>query len=120
VLIPRHIATADVEVFMTVDAIRDLRDPDVRGPIAVDDRGRSSQTFAVHAEVTHDGAARSALATGRDIYATTAPVIVECMERVLHTDSGHGGVHAAGDLFDARDFLDHLAPHEVRVAVEAA
>src|SRR4029079_12454157 len=83
VLIPQHIATNDVEVFVTVDAIRDLSDPDVGAPSAVDDDGRSDQTFVVQAEMTRDGEARSAFAAGRDIYATTAPILVECMERVL-------------------------------------
>ena len=82
-LIPRHIATPDVDVFMTVDAIRDLRDPDVGGPTAVDGSGRSGQTFVVHAEATLDGETRKRLANGRDIYATTAPILIECMERVL-------------------------------------
>jgi short subunit dehydrogenase-like uncharacterized protein len=119
VLIPQHIATPDVDVFMTVDAIRDLREPDGRGPASVDDHGRSGQTFAVQAQATRDGETRSALATGCDIYATTAPVLVECMERVLDTEAGYGGVHAAGGLFDARDFLDHLAHDEMTITVGA-
>ena len=113
------LATPNVEIFMTVDAIRDMREGDSRGPIAIDDRGRSGQTFAVRADATRDGAVRRALATGRDIYAITAPIVVECMERVLHGDAHPGGVHPAGGLFDARDVLDHLAPHDLRVTVDA-
>ena len=64
----------------------------------------------VHAEVERDGASRHASATGTDIDATTAPVLVECMERVLRGDDGPGGVRTPGELLDARDVLDHLAP----------
>ncbi len=117
VLIPQHIATPDVEVFMAVEAIRDLRDPAAGSPIAVDDHGRSAQTFMVQAEVVGGGETRRAVAEGRDIYATTAPILVESMERVLPADDQPGGVLTAGGHFDARDFLEHLARHDVRIAV---
>src|SRR5262245_42254847 len=84
VLIPQHLAIRDVEVFTTVEAIRDLRNPDCGSPIAVDDQGRSAQTFMVHAEAVRDGETRTVWAEGRDIYATTAPILVESMERGLH------------------------------------
>jgi short subunit dehydrogenase-like uncharacterized protein len=117
VLIPRHVATPAVDVFMTVEAIRDLRDPDVSGPAAVDDSGRSDQTFAVHAEVVLDGVTRRATATGRDIYATTAPILVECMERVLRTPDGLGGVVAPGERLDARDVLAGLAKDDLQITL---
>ena len=110
VLIPRHVATHAVAIFMTVEAIRDLRDPEATAPTAGDDHVRSEQRFMVHAEAERDGQTRHASATGTDIYATTAPILVECMERVLHADGGPGGVLTPGELFDARDVLEHLAP----------
>jgi hypothetical protein len=117
VLIPQHLATRDVEVFTTVEAIRDLRDPASGGPIAIDDRGRSAQTFMVHAEVVRDGEIRNAWAEGRDIYATTAPILVECMERVLLAHDQHRGVLAAGDVFDARDLLLQLVPRDLQITL---
>jgi short subunit dehydrogenase-like uncharacterized protein len=118
VLIPRHIATPDVDVFMAVDAIRDLRDPDVGRPIAVDDDGRSAQRFMVVADVVHDGAARRVVAEGRDIYATTAPILVECMERILDSDDQPGGVVTPGDRFPAHEVLAQLARHDMQITSE--
>ena len=69
----------------------------------------------VHAEAVHDGETRAAFAEGQDIYATTAPVLVECMERILRADEQPRGVLTPGGLFDAHDFLDHLARRDVQI-----
>ena len=50
------------------------------------------------------------MASGRDIYAFTAPLVVEAMERVLRGEVKTAGVFTAGQAFDARDFLAALCP----------
>jgi hypothetical protein len=50
------------------------------------------------------------LARGRDIYAITAPIVVEAAERVLDGRFKATGVVAAGETFVAREFLTSLAP----------
>ncbi len=53
-------------------------------------------------------AQRRATARGRDIYAVTAPLVVEALDRILR-DPHAGGVFAAGEIFDPRDFLSALS-----------
>jgi short subunit dehydrogenase-like uncharacterized protein len=118
VLIPWYIPASNIKIFMAVAALRDLQDPNTPGPVAADESGRSAQTFMIHVEVTKGPQTRSAWAQGRDIYATTAPVIVEAMVRVL---SGRcrrsSGVVSAGQMFDAQEFLESLASDNFRFAI---
>ncbi|WP_205413209.1 MULTISPECIES: hypothetical protein [Amycolatopsis] len=50
-------------------------------------------------------------AAGRDIYAISAPLAVEAVERVLTGRTRAVGVVSAGAAFDAPEFLRALAPH---------
>ncbi|MEV6977464.1 saccharopine dehydrogenase NADP-binding domain-containing protein [Kitasatospora sp. NPDC093806] len=113
VTVGSHLAVPEVRTYMTVEAARDVADPDTRAPAAVDESGRSAQTFLVDVVVRRGGEERRAAASGRDIYAVTAPLVVEAVERILAGRTGALGVVAAGELFDAPDFLRALAPHVV-------
>lgn len=77
----------------------------------MDDRGRSSQTFLVDVVVRSGDDERRAVARGQDIYAVTAPLVVEAVDRVLTGRSKAVGVVSAGEIFDAPDFLRALSPH---------
>ena len=57
-----------------------------------------------------------ASASGRDIYAITAPLLVEALQRILDGRVRGRGAFAAGQAFDARDFLASLAPAGLAVA----
>lgn len=116
VLIPHHIATSNVKILMATAALKDLRDPETSGPVAVDQRGRSDQQFLVHVEVQRGEQTRSAWASGKDIYATTATIMVEAMERILAGKASGTGMVSAAMAFDAADFLAGLAPDGVRFA----
>jgi hypothetical protein len=111
VTIPSHLAIPDVRTHMTTEAARDVVAPDSPSPAAVDERGRSAQTFLVDVVVRSGGAERRAVARGRDIYAVTAPLAVEAVDRLLTGRAKATGVVAAGEVFDAADFLRALAPH---------
>jgi hypothetical protein len=54
---------------------------------------------------------RRAVARGRDIYAVSAPLAVEAVERVLTGRTRTVGVASAGAIFDAADFLGALSGH---------
>jgi short subunit dehydrogenase-like uncharacterized protein len=109
VTIPSHLPVREVRTYMTVEAARDLAAPDAAPPAAVDERGRSAQTFAVDVVVRTGDTERRITATGRDIYAISAPLAVEAVDRILTGRTRTTGVAGAGALFDARDFLDALA-----------
>ena len=121
IVISRHIAVPQIHACINIAPIRDLSDPDTPAPTAADESGRSSQVFLIEVIVRRGDAERWAVARGRDIYAITAPIVVEATERVINGLALRSGVLAAGEAFDARDFLGSLVPanltHEVPVAL---
>lgn len=56
---------------------------------------------------------RRAVASGRDIYALTAPLVVEARERVVRGEVKTAEVFTAGEASDARDFLASLCPEHL-------
>ncbi|MFD9564093.1 saccharopine dehydrogenase family protein [Streptomyces sp. NPDC059994] len=111
VTVPQHLSIPDVTTYMTADAVRDIAAPHTPAPTAADKSGRSDQTFLVDVVVRSGGAERRATAGGQDIYAVTAPLVAEALERVLTGRTKTTGVASAGEIFDAPDFLHALAPH---------
>ncbi|WP_405365944.1 saccharopine dehydrogenase NADP-binding domain-containing protein [Kitasatospora sp. NBC_00039] len=111
VTVPSHLAVSEVRTHMTVEAARDLAGEDTPAPEAVDAQGRSDQTFVVDVVVRSGGVERRASARGQDIYAITAPLVVEAVRRVLAGRTRTTGLASAGAMFDAADFLRSLAPH---------
>ncbi|MGC9376935.1 saccharopine dehydrogenase family protein [Streptomyces sp. MH13] len=110
VTVPQHLSVPDVTTYMNVEAARDVTAPDTPAPTAADDSGRSGQTFLVDVVVRSGGTERRATAAGQDIYAITAPLVVEALDRVLTGRAKAVGVASAGEMFDAPDFLRALAP----------
>lgn len=117
VTIARHLKAPEIRSYMTVAAVKDLTAPDPLAPTASDDSGRSSQTFIVEVVVRRGNDERRAVASGRDIYALTAPLVVEAMERVLRGEVKTAGVFTAGEAFDARDFLAALCPEHLSLDI---
>ncbi|WP_030715958.1 saccharopine dehydrogenase NADP-binding domain-containing protein [Streptomyces sp. NRRL F-2580] len=111
VTVPSHVAVPEVRTYMTVEAARDLAEEDTPAPEPVDALGRSDQTFVVEVVVSAGGVERRASARGRDIYAVTAPLAVEAVERILAGQARTTGVASAGAMFDAADFLRALSPY---------
>lgn len=111
VTVPSHLAVPEVRTYMAVAAARDLALEDAPAPRAVDALGRSDQTFVVDVRVRAGGVERRASARGQDIYAVTAPLVVEAVRRILDGHTRTVGVASAGAMFDAADFLRALAPH---------
>jgi short subunit dehydrogenase-like uncharacterized protein len=115
--ISRHLETPEIRQFMTLAALRDLDDPDLSPPPATDSSGRSDQTFLVEVVARSGKAERRAVATGRDIYAITAPLVVEAAVRVVNGSVKKMGVLAPGEAFNAREFLRALSPQHLAVQV---
>jgi hypothetical protein len=111
--IPTHLDIPEIATYMSSNALDDLAGPDTPGPVAVDERGRSAQTFLVEVVARSGGAERRAVATGQDIYAVTAPLVVEATCRVLAGAGGATGVASLGARFDATDFLNSLSPEHL-------
>lgn len=119
VTIARHVKVPEIRSYMTSAAVADLVDDNSAPPLAADGDGRSLQTFIVDVRVRSGSAERRATATGRDIYAISAPLIVQAVERIVRKPS-NPGVYSAGELFDARDFLQSLSPEYLAVDFNTA
>jgi NAD(P)-dependent dehydrogenase (short-subunit alcohol dehydrogenase family) len=111
VTVSSHLAVPEVRTYMAAKAAAELAAPDASAPIAVDERGRSSQTFVVDVLVRSGGVERRLAAAGQDIYAISAPLAVEAVDRILTGRTRVAGVASAGAVFDAPDFLRGLSSH---------
>lgn len=111
VTINRHIAARNVCSFMNLAPLRDINDPGTPPPTTSDTWGRSSQRFVMDVHAASAGGRCRITASGLDIYAITAPIVVEGCQRVLEGPSVTGGTYAPAELFDADSFLAALAPH---------
>jgi NAD(P)-dependent dehydrogenase (short-subunit alcohol dehydrogenase family) len=111
VTIPSHLAVPEVRTYMTAKAVADYSAPDASAPTAVDERGRSAQIFVVDVLVRLGGTERRVVAAGQDIYAISAPLAVEAVDRILTGRTRTTGVASAGAVFDAPDFLRALSSH---------
>jgi NAD(P)-dependent dehydrogenase (short-subunit alcohol dehydrogenase family) len=118
VTIPRHLQTPEIRSYMTLAPLKDLDDPDLSPPAPSDQSGRSAQTFLVEVVVRLGSEERRAVASGRDIYAITAPLVVEATQRVVSMRGKTAGVVAAGQIFDARDFLRSLCPAHLSIEIQ--
>jgi NAD(P)-dependent dehydrogenase (short-subunit alcohol dehydrogenase family) len=111
VTIHRHIPVRNVCSYMNPAPLRDLENPRTPPPTASDPSGRSSQRFVMDVHSVSGGRRARIAAIGYDIYAVTAPIIVEACVRVLGAPPASGGAYAPAELFDVRSFLAALAPH---------
>jgi short subunit dehydrogenase-like uncharacterized protein len=110
ITISRHIPVSRVESFMNEAPLNDLRKRDTPPPTAAEADGRSSQQFMMDVFASCSGQWRRISASGRDIYAVTAPLVVEACMRLLSDRPDKGGAFAAAELFDPQNFLAALDP----------
>jgi hypothetical protein len=119
VVIAHHLRCQELHAYMNLAPLRDIRDPHTPPPVAVDASGRSAQTFVVDVRAYRHGRMRRAVAQGQDIYAVSAPLVVEALQRVMAGQARGTGSLAAGEAFDAEDFLRALAPQNLSFVLQA-
>ena len=116
ITIAHHIPADTIVSWINRTPLNDIRDPATPPPVPSDDSGRSSQRFVMDVVVRGAGRRHRATATGRDIYAASAPIVVEAAQRLLAGKAaGIAGVRSLGEIFAAGDFLKALGPDVVRV-----
>ncbi len=118
-VIARHLRVARLRTYLNNAPLRDLRESTTPPPIAFDERGRSAQIFLVDVVIRNGDRIRRATAQGRDIYAFTAPLVVEAVERILDGRARGSGALAPGEMFDSTDFLRALAPEYLTFELSA-
>ena len=107
VLIARHLQVRSMTNLLAAKALADIRDPATPPPTPTDASGRSDQQFRMECVVRRAGDVRRGAVQGQDIYAVTAPLVVEAAERLAR--SGAAGVFAPGAVLDAADVLRALS-----------
>jgi NAD(P)-dependent dehydrogenase (short-subunit alcohol dehydrogenase family) len=117
ITISRHLSTPEIRAFINVAALADVRDPSTPPPKPADESGRSEQTFLVDVIARRGSEQRRATAYGRDIYAITAPIVVEATQRVVNGLTRTIGVVAAAEAFDAGDFLASLGSSDLSIDI---
>lgn len=118
ITIHRHLSVARLTSYLNTAPLAELRAVDTPAPSAADEMGRSAQRFVMDVVVRQGGAERRIMATGRDIYAVTAPIIGEGVARLLDGRRSGSGALAPGEAFDAVDVLGALAAHPSGIRVE--
>ena len=113
ILISRHLRVPEIHAYMNPAPLADLHNPATPGPTPADDKGRSAQQFLMEVKVRKERKDRRAIAAGRDIYAVTAPIVVEAATRILAGDLRLAGTATPGQVFDADDFLRALSPEHI-------
>jgi hypothetical protein len=99
-----HLPAHMIRTHLNTAPLAELRDTSTPPPVAVDEHGRSAQRFVMEVETAHGTAG----VTGQDIYAITAPIVVEAVARILDGRVRRIGTGTLGSLFDAPSFLDAL------------
>lgn len=107
--IDRHLQVGRLRSYLNTSSLAELRDGATPPPSATDDDGRSEQRFVVEAVVRRGDDVRRGSVVGRDIYAVSAPIVVEGVARLLGGRSSGAGAMAPGQVFDAADVLHSLA-----------
>jgi hypothetical protein len=108
ITIARHLDVGDLRSYLNTSPLDDLHDAETAPPTAVDESGRSAQQFVVDVVVRRGSDTRRISASGRDIYAVTAPIVVEGAARLLDGRYRGPGAVAPGEAFDADDVLAAL------------
>ncbi len=109
ITIDRHLDVGRLCSYLNTAPLDDLHDESTPPPSATDNRGRSAQRFVVDVIVRWGSNKRRITSAGRDIYAVTAPIVVEGAVRLLSGRHGGPGAMAPGQAFGAVDVLDALA-----------
>ena len=110
-----HLPVQRARAWFGTGALADLRDPSTAPPTAVDALGRSPQRFAMDVVLADANGSRRARASGQDIYAVSAPLVVEAAARLIETGPRCAGAQSLGAAFEPRAFLDALAPAWLQV-----
>ena len=116
VTISRHLRVHGLRSHLTQASLDDIRDGSTPPPSAADALGRSAQRFEMVVQARTGDTLRRAVARGQDIYAVSAPLVVEAAERLMRPEFTGAGALPLAQAFDAADFLRALAAGHLAVS----
>lgn len=108
ITLAHHLQAGAIRSLINRSALDDIRDATTPPPTGVDDRGRSAQRFELVVQLMQDGVIRTAGVRGQDIYAVTAPIVIEAALRLLAPSYRHSGALALAEAVDPVELLRAL------------
>jgi hypothetical protein len=103
-----HLKVGQVRTLLNSSALDDIHDATTPPPTAMDDTGRSSQRFEMVVRLVQDGVTRMAGARGQDIYAVTAPIVIEAALRLMAPLYRKSGALSLAEAVDPVELLRAL------------
>jgi hypothetical protein len=119
VLITRHVKMAELHTWLNRVALDDIHSSTTPAPKPADETGLSSQRFTVEVVATRNGSTRRVVAEGRDIYAFSAVLVCEGLERLLAGSFIGPGAQPPGIAFEAQKLLSALVPNHLTFEMRA-
>lgn len=108
ITLAHHLRAGTIRSLLSRSALNDIRDATTPPPTAADESGRSAQRFELVVRLAQNGVTRTGGVRGRDIYAVTAPIVIEAAERLLAPAYRHSGALALAEAFDPVELLRAL------------
>jgi Saccharopine dehydrogenase NADP binding domain len=108
ITLAQHLGVGTIRSLFNRAALDDIRDASTPPPTAVDDSGRSAQRFELAVRLLQDGRIKMAGARGQDIYAVTAPIVIEVATRLLAPSYRRSGALAVAEAVDPVKLLRAL------------
>ncbi len=116
ITISRHLNVKNINTYISLNSIEDIRNVKTPEPKPIDEKKRSSQHFCMEVVALNGNKKRKISAQGRDIYAVTAPLVVEAIKRIIEGNIKRKGVTTLGEIFHASDFLNSLSADDIMIS----
>jgi Saccharopine dehydrogenase NADP binding domain len=108
ITLAHHLKVGKIRSLLNRTALQDLRDASTPPPEAADDSGRSAQRFELVVRLVQDGKTKTAGVRGQDIYAVTAPIVIEAALRLMAPAYRRSGALALAEAVDPIELLRSL------------
>jgi len=108
ITLSHHLQAGAIRSLLNRSALGDVRDATTPPPAAVDDSGRSAQRFELVVQLVQNGVTRTAGVRGQDIYAVTAPIVIEAALRLMAASYRRSGALALAEALDPVELLRAL------------
>ena len=115
ITISRHLRVKEIRSYLNLKSLNDLQNPAT--PPQIDESGRSPQIFLMEAVARKGTEERRTMASGRDIYHITAPLVVEAVQQLIKSPKKITRVVSVAEVFNARDFLESLGRQYVSISI---
>lgn len=107
VILPRYLTTQCIEALMTVSTLQEAFGAGAERALGASPNERGASHFTIVAKARKGERRRRAVATGRDIYGITAPIVAAVAAQLL-ADTRLSGTIGAGEAVDSRTLFESL------------